>query len=93
VTDAWTPPLHVCETGGRCRLWVGGYACGEGDTLQEAADDLVRRLAALAAGWSPPGLGLRHATIALPDPRWLEFLAELAETAATGGDLRALVFG
>src|SRR5215218_936981 len=48
MTEPWTPALSIREVAGRCRLNLGGHVHGEGATLQEAADDLVRRLLALA---------------------------------------------
>jgi len=44
MAESWTPSLSAREAAGRCRLSRGGYVHGEGATLQEAADDLVRRL-------------------------------------------------
>jgi hypothetical protein len=44
MDQSWTPPLHLNEVGGRCRLSLVGFTSGEGDTLQEAANDLVARL-------------------------------------------------
>jgi len=60
--------------------------------MQDAADDLVRRLLTLAmslrsgAGLrvSPEGPGV--------DPRWFDFLYELGSIAAGGGDIRERVF-
>jgi hypothetical protein len=88
----WTPPLSVRETAETCRLELGGQARGEGATWQEAADDLVLRLLAQAlclrseTGFrvSPEGPGV--------DLRWFEFLYELGEIAAAGGDIRERVF-
>jgi hypothetical protein len=44
MDQPWAPALHLNEVGGRCRLSLVGDTCGDGDTLQEAADDLVARL-------------------------------------------------
>jgi hypothetical protein len=93
VSEPWTPPLRLSEGGGRCRLWLGGYTCGDGATLQEAADDLLHRLSRLATA-SLSGAGFRFTPEAgPPDLCWLDFLYELAQIAAAGGDLRARVFG
>jgi hypothetical protein len=92
MTDRWTPSLSAHEAAGRCRLSLGGYVHGDGATLQEAADDLVRKLLAQALllrseqGFrvSPEGPGV--------DLRWFEFLYELGAIAARGGDIRERVF-
>ena len=90
--EPWTPALSVRDVGGRCRLSLGGHAHGEGATLQEAADDLGRRLLALAmtlrssAGFrvslEAPGI----------DIRWFELLYELGAMAASGKDIRPRIF-
>jgi hypothetical protein len=90
--EFWTPALSIHEVGGRCRLSLGGHAHGDGTTLQEAADDLVRRLLALAmslrssAGFcvTPEAPGV--------DIRWFGFLYELGVIAARGEDIRAWIF-
>jgi hypothetical protein len=93
VTEPWTPPVCLSEVGGRCRLWLGRYAFGDGATLQEAGDDLLRKLAWLAdALLSGPGLRMTRET-GPPDRVWLNFLYEVGEIVASGGDLRARVFG
>ena len=64
---------------------------GEGPSLQDAGDDLIRRLLELvlafrSSGFRAPGeLG--------PDFETMEFLYELGEIAAAGGDVRSRVFG
>jgi hypothetical protein len=92
MAKRWTPALSVRDVAGRCRLSLGGYVHGEGATLQEAADDLVRRVLAQAMSLrsekgfrvSPEGPGV--------DLRWFEFLYELGTIAARGGDIRGRVF-
>jgi hypothetical protein len=86
----YTPALTLTERDDRVRLSLGGLASAEGATLQEAGDELVRRilLAAMAAragevGWSPT---LR------PEPGMLEYLWRLGHVAAAGGDIRTLIF-
>jgi hypothetical protein len=65
---------------------------GEGRTLQEAADDLVRRLLALAMTMRS-GTGFRVSPeVPGVDLRWFEFLYELGSIAAGGGDIRERVF-
>jgi hypothetical protein len=92
MTEPWTPALSVREVAGRCRLDLGGHVHGEGATLQEAADDLVSRLLALAMSLRSEA-GFR-VTPEVPgvDLRWFEFLYELGAIAARGEDIRDRVF-
>lgn len=87
------PPLQLHERAGRCRLSFGAWAHGEGDTLQEAADDLVARLGEVALSMHRAGLRITSET-PLPDRRVLEFLWQLGELAAHGWneEIRARVF-
>jgi hypothetical protein len=73
-------------------LSLDGVSWGDGDTLQEAADDLVARLRTTALtlrtnGWNVP------ATFGPPDVHVLSFLCELGELAARGEDIRERVLG
>jgi hypothetical protein len=90
--EFWTPALSVHEIGGRCRLSLGGHAHGDGATLQEAADDLVRRLLALAMSLRSSAGFCVTAEAPGVDVRWFEFLYELGVIAARGGDIRARIF-
>jgi hypothetical protein len=92
VAEKWSPPLRVCESDGRCRLWLGSYAFGDGDSLQEAADDLVGRLLSIAFSFRSGGTSI-SAELGPPDLRWFELVYELGEIAAAGGDIRCRVFG
>ena len=92
MATRWSPGLRICETSGRCRLWLGTYACGEGDTLQEAADDLVTRLLGIAMSFRSGGARF-PAELGPVDLRWFELIYELGEIATSGGDIRARVFG
>lgn len=92
MADAWTPPLRIHETAGHCRLWLGGYVFGDGATLQDAADALVARLLALAMSFRSGGMRI-SAELGPPDLGWFEFIYELGEIAAAGGDIRNRVFG
>jgi hypothetical protein len=91
MAESWTPSLHLHETAGRCRLSLGGGAYGDGRTLQEAADDLVVRLLSVAMCLRRGGMTI--SSEAPPDLHWLEFLWELGEIAARGGDIRERIFG
>jgi hypothetical protein len=92
VIETWSPPLRLDVSGNRCRLLLGGLTYGNGDTLQEAADDLVARLLNMAVGFRSGGFRL-CSEIGAPDRRALEFLWELGEIAARDGDIRERVFG
>ena len=90
MAQGWTPPLHVRELAGRCRLCLGPWAYGDGASLQEAADDLVERLLQLARGLQTGALAA-PAELGPPDRRWLDFLWEIGEMSARGEDVRARV--
>ena len=92
MDDRWQPALEAHVLDGRCRLSLGGQVYGEGDTLQEAADDLVVRL--LNTVMCLRASGLRIPTeLGPPDLLWLEFLWDLGEVAARGECIRPHVFG
>jgi hypothetical protein len=92
VASGWTPELQVVEAGGICRLRLGSLAHGDGHTLQEAADDLIRRLLGIAMSWRSSGFRI-SCELGPIDLRWFEFIHELGEIAAAGGDIRERVFG
>jgi hypothetical protein len=93
VDGGWTPPLHVTEVGGRCRLWMSGCGYGEGATLQEAADDLIRRVLGLVE-YLRTGASLQTSTdLPHPDPRVVALIYEIGRIAAHGGDIRERLFG
>jgi hypothetical protein len=92
VASKWTPGLEVVEGEGTCRLRLGSLAHGDGHTLQEAADDLVRRLLGLALSWRSGGFRV-CSELGPIDLRLFEFIHELGEIAAAGGDIRERVFG
>jgi hypothetical protein len=79
------------ETAGCVRLQLGQFARGEGTTLQEAADDLIHRLLVLVmavrSSCSSASCEVR------PDLETMDFLYELGDFAAAGGDIRDRVFG
>ena len=87
------PTLEVRQVGGRVRLLLGTLAYGEGATLQEAADDLVARVLALVMAFRSGGIGPLPSEGPRPEPAMLEFLYELGEIAAAGGDIRDRLFG
>lgn len=91
MSEPFTPPLHLHETAGQLRLSLGGWAHGHGQTLQEAADDLVGRL--LHVVMCVRESGLTFTSTAPHDLAWLEFLWELGDLAQRGDDIRPRVFG
>jgi hypothetical protein len=86
---SWAPPLSLRETGRGCRLSLAGLGHGHGDTLQEAADDLVSRVLDVAFAVRAGGLTCTSGLV--PDLHLVDFLHEVAEVAAQGGDVRRLV--
>jgi hypothetical protein len=89
---AWTPALELCETGNGCRLSLGGWAHGEGETLQQAADQLVARLLDISLRFRASGYRFARA-FGRPTMQELSFVWELGEIAARGGDIRRRVLG
>ena len=92
VTDDWVPPLRLESTGDGCRLSLVGVTHGNGHTLQEAADDLIARVLALALAVRASGPRVAGDVGPL-DRRLLEFIWDVGERAARGEDLRRRVFG
>jgi hypothetical protein len=84
------PVLRVAEIDDRVRLGLDGIGYAEGASLQEAADALVHKL--LVAGMTLRSDGISAAGARLFDPAALNFLWELGEIAARGGDIRDRLF-
>jgi hypothetical protein len=76
---------------GKCGIQLGGFARGEGPSLQDAADDLIRHLLGLVLAFRSSGF--RALSEVWPDLETMSFLYELGEIAAEGGDMRTRVFG
>jgi hypothetical protein len=84
------PALTIKEHGGTVRLSLGGFARGEGVSLQEAADSLVCSILGLVVAFRATGFkGCAELRI---DLETMNFLHELGEVAAAGGDIRARIF-
>jgi hypothetical protein len=79
------------ETAGCVRLQLGQFARGEGTTLQEAADDLIHRLLGLVMAVRSSGFSASCEV--RPDLETMDFLYELGDFAAAGGDIRQRLFG
>jgi hypothetical protein len=90
--SGFTPTLRVSEAGGRVRLGLDGFFSAEGLTLQEAADELVRKMLVAVMALRSGGIsGL--SVVSRPDMALVVFLWELGEIAAAGGDIRERLFG
>jgi hypothetical protein len=85
------PALTVRERSGGVRLHLGSVAHGDGASLQEAADDLVRRVLVIGRAFRTSGFSVSPE--APCDVAALSFLCELDEIAAAGGDVRTRLFG
>jgi hypothetical protein len=85
------PALVVREHAAGVRLHLGSIAYGDGPSLQEAADDLVRR--ALAIGRALRTGGFAASTELPYDTAALSLFCELDEIASAGGDVRTRLFG
>jgi hypothetical protein len=84
------PALTIVETGGCVQLSLGGFARGQGASLQEAADDLVCSILRYVLAFRASGFS---ACIEFrPDLETVNLLYELGEIAAAGGDIRSRVF-
>jgi hypothetical protein len=92
MDQPWTPPLRLQPRADGCRLALDGVTYGNGDTLQEAANDLLVRLYDLALGLRRGGYRVA-AEAGRPDPRVADFLWEIGEMLTRGADIRARVFG
>jgi hypothetical protein len=92
MAERWTPALTVVDTRRGCQLVLEGYGRGDGATLQEAADDLIAFLLRIAVASRACSFRIA-AGLGPPDMRWFEFVYELGEIAAAGGDIRDRVFG
>lgn len=89
---AATPELSVYEVGGRVGLALGGLARAEGATLQEAADEVVRRVLVVAMAFRASGIGPVNSECPR-DLALLDLVWELGEIAARGDDIRPRLFG
>ena len=51
-------PLQISERDGRVRLCLEGFSYAEGETLQEAGDELVRKMLVIAMSLRNGGVAL-----------------------------------
>ena len=89
---AFRPSLSISEHDCRVRLSLAGFGDVEGATLQEAADELVRRALAIALAVRSGDVCPRSSE-SLIDPAQLAYVWELGLVAASGGDIRSVLFG
>ena len=73
-------------------MGIDGFGDVEGETLQEAADELVVYLLGVAMVVRASGVGPISSECSL-DAAQLEFLWKLGDKAAAGQDPRELLFG
>jgi hypothetical protein len=88
----FTPTLRVGERDGRVTLGLDGFFSAEGPTLQEAADELVRKMLVAVMALRSGGIS-GISVVSRPDMALVVFLWELGEIAAAGGDIRERLFG
>jgi len=88
----FTPSLHVLETRGRVRITMPGITHGSGQTLQDAADELVRKVLVIAMAFRSDSIATAGPELRL-DPAIHAFIWELAGIAARGDDIRDRLFG
>ena len=81
------------EVGDRVRLGVDGLVSADGPTLQDAADELVAKVLAVVMAFRSDAIGRISSELCRPDMELVEFILELGEFAATGGDIRERLFG
>jgi hypothetical protein len=86
------PSLQISEHDGRVRLGLDGVSYAEGETLQEAADELVRRMLVIATAFQTSAIGPTSSECG-PDLPLLDFIWRLGEVAASGGDVRDFLLG
>ena len=87
--SGFTPTLRVGEVDSRVTLGLDGFFSAEGATLQEAADELVRKMLVAVMALRSGGF----TAVSRPDMTLVVFLWELGEIAAAGGDIRERLFG
>jgi hypothetical protein len=85
------PPLTIAESGGLVCLQLGGFARGQGASLQEAADELIHSILGVLVAIRSSGFS--GCSELQPDLDAMNFFYELGEIAASGGDIRTRVFG
>jgi hypothetical protein len=88
----FAPKLRVDEVDGRVRLNLEGVCSADGQSLQEAADELVWKVLMAVMAFRSAGMG-GFSTLCRPEMELVRFLWELGEIAAADGDIRERLFG
>jgi hypothetical protein len=91
MTAEWTPELRLHAKSDRCQLHLVGVTYGNGATMQEASNDLLARLFDLGTA-TRAGRFRATSELGMPNRQVLDFLWEIGELAARGGDIRRRVF-
>jgi hypothetical protein len=87
----FAPSLGISETDAGVRLELEAITSAHGATLQDAADELVRKLLEIVMAVRIDGVcGGPELRVA---PALLRYLWKLGAVAAAGGDLRDVIFG
>jgi hypothetical protein len=86
----YTPALRIVEDTERVRLCLAGCVWATGPTLQDAADELVRKMLLLAMEVRSGGLSF--SSECPTDSKLFAFVWELGEICAAGGDIRGRLF-
>jgi hypothetical protein len=84
------PSLDVFEGPDGVRLELEAITSAEGSTLQDAADELVRKLLAIVMALREHGPQCGPSV--RPDPALLNYLWKLSAVAVAGGDIRDALF-
>lgn len=90
--ECYEPQLLVADCRAGVRVTLVGLTHGEGATLQEASDALVRRLLSWAIAVRSSGVQSPR-SLGPVDLGALSFLCELGDLAAGGEDIRRRLFG
>jgi hypothetical protein len=88
----YTPSLHVLTTAQCVCVTLAGITTASGPTLEDAADELVRKILLIAMAFCSGSVRPAGPELKL-DPAVHEFIWELAGIAARGRDIRDRLFG
>lgn len=88
----FTPALHVSHARGGVRLKATGLTQASGPTLEDAADEFVRKVLLMAIAFRSGEVAPSGPELKL-DPAVHAFICELADIGARGGDIRHRLFG
>jgi hypothetical protein len=86
------PLLRTHVTASGIRLELGQWSYGNGRTLQEAADDLIARLADMARAIRAGRIRF-VSELGVPDPAYVRFLWQLGELVDRPDRIREEIFG